>query len=181
MSHHSPREVLFILILRVSCAVCCECVRDCVCVCVRVISRPRPSRPRAAAGAGDWQELAGWLTGRSWACIVAICVRWPGWQGGWAEIGQAELPRTQDRGWDDGGGACSVCSVRSVCPRGVQLTPPPPPSPALGYRASPKVSSCQAVRLVLGDASVPLLLGQDLDLVGGCWAPGRDFPRRTPL
>lgn len=53
------------------------------------------------------------------------------------------------------GGACSVST-------GVQLTPPPPPSsPALGYRASPKVSSCQT--------------GQDLDLVAAHGEPRYDI------
>lgn len=53
------------------------------------------------------------------------------------------------------GGACSVSTS-------VQLTPPPPPSsPALGYRASPKVSSCQT--------------GQDLDLVAAHGEPRYDI------
>lgn len=61
-------------------------------------------------------------------------------------------------GMDGRGGACSV-STR------VQLTPPPPPSsPALGYRASPKVSSCQA--------------GQDLDLVAAHGEPRYDIVAR---
>lgn len=59
-------------------------------------------------------------------------------------------------GMDVLGGACSVST-------GVQLTPPPPPSssPPLGYRASPKVSSCQT--------------GQDLDLVAAHGEPRYDI------
>lgn len=87
---------------------------------------------------------------------MAISIRGPG---GWQrERGQAELRRMQEDGWNGcpvRGGACSVSTS-------VQLTPPPPPSsPALGYRASPKVSSCQT--------------GQDLDLVAAHGEPRYDI------
>lgn len=70
MSHHSPSEVLLILILRVSCAVCCVCVCVCAIVCVCVLFLGPAHR-----GLVLQQAL---VTGRSWACIVAICVRWRG-------------------------------------------------------------------------------------------------------
>lgn len=91
---------------------------------------------------------------------MAISIRW---SGGWLADSEREarlncLECRRMDGTDGRGGACSV-STR------VQLTPPPPPSsPALGYRASPKVSSCQA--------------GQDLDLVAAHGEPRYDIVAR---